>query len=155
LLINHRSPLLFANAGSAGRRRNHDGKKEEIILNIDDATFRCAGCGQSFDCDSIPASDDGWKCLVCLGRPPSLTERIAVAIRKVPLSISSTRRSGDNGLRNANELAQVALAACQAEEMLKWLRQIASFPDATPISDAHYVVRKHSRELLAKIDGKP
>jgi hypothetical protein len=45
------------------------------------------------------------------------------------------------------------LDACHAEEMRELLERIASYPDANPISDAHYIVRKDARALLAKIDS--
>jgi len=40
-----------------------------------------------------------------------IIEDMAMAIKKTPLNISSTRRSGSNGLRNAEEVAEVALNA--------------------------------------------
>lgn len=53
------------------------------------------------------------------------------------------------------QTASAAIEACHAEETRELLARIASYPDANTISDAHYVIRKQARELLAKLDGKP
>lgn len=87
----------------------------------------------------------------------ALLKRVTDAIRKVPLSISSTRRSGENGLRNAEEVAQAAFDACRAEELLTSLRDL--------LEDSQH--RDHdcgdsledcpvlkARALLAKLDGR-
>ncbi len=41
----------------------------------------------------------------------NIVEKAEQAIREVPLSLSSTRRRGENGLRNADEVLQAALSA--------------------------------------------
>ena len=58
-----------------------------------------------------------------------LLARVTARLRTLPLSISSTRRSGDNGLRNADEVAQAAIAACHAEEMLEALELLCEAKD--------------------------
>lgn len=59
-----------------------------------------------------------------------MVARVAEAIRQVPLSISSTRRSGQNGLRNAEDVAQAALDACQAQKLLDTLCEYIAASDA-------------------------
>ncbi|AWM37076.1 hypothetical protein GobsT_50110 [Gemmata obscuriglobus] len=93
--------------------------------------------------------------------PTPLLQRVAAAIRKVPLSISSTRRSGENGLRNAEEVAQAALDACHAEELTAALRVNDSVIRDIRQRDARWhddelvkQLLERNRALLAKLEGR-
>lgn len=90
-----------------------------------------------------------------------LVARMAEAIRQVPLSISSTRRSGQNGLRNAEEVAQAAMEACRAEEMrqvleiLVYAKEMKERSGDTPA----YRAKKEegwsrARAVLAELEGR-
>src|SRR5262245_25314370 len=90
-----------------------------------------------------------------------LLARVEAAIRKVPLSISSTRRSGQNGLRNADEVAQAAIKACHADALAVTLREYIEAADACAAGDNDVAAMlrfaeadKAARALLAKLDRK-
>lgn len=85
-----------------------------------------------------------------------LVARVTDAIRTVPLSISSTRRGGENGLRNAEEVARAAIAACHADELAVALKRCLLVLGGESLSKSSLETALLSGvTVLAKLEGRP
>ena len=87
------------------------------------------------------------------GSDQRLVDRVASAIM-TRYSDHGDRYEVPDCVRRYAQATIAAITACHAEEMRALLALIANYPDANVVSDAHYVIRKHARALLASLDDE-